>query len=385
MGLSVGSLFAQDATAGGLRWKNVAGNRFWSNWEISAAGGVSYTAWDKWGFNNQGDFGDNIGWTAEVSATKWFNPIVGARLQVVAGKLKASNEWHEGWSSNWMYPHIDGVVNLSNWIGGYRENRVYYAKLIAGMGVSIVDMGDGGSAGLAVNMGVMHSFRVSPRFDINLEMRTMLSSGHDLPSAMRADAGRFGQVYSVTAGVSYRFNQREWNRTYSQTDIDAYLEAIEVLELGLAASVQSEEALAEKILQQDEQIKLAQHENEQLRQQMKGMQKVVEDEEQVVTSSAIFFNINSDQILTRSEASLQLLKQTIMEAPKDQKFLIVGYADADTGTPTYNQKLSERRAKAVYDYLIKHGVPADQLKWEGVGSTKNIFPINSNNRVVIVK
>ncbi len=379
--LSIGSMFAQDNTAEGLRWKDVAGNRFWSNWEISVGGGVSYTAWDKWGFSNQGDFGDNIGWTAELSATKWFNPIVGARLQVVAGKLKASNELHDTWDSNWMYPHLDGVINLSNWIGGYRDNRVYYAKMFAGMGASIVDMGDGGSAGLAVDMGMIHTFRISPRFDIHLETRTMLCPGRDLPSQMRTDAGRFGQVYSVTAGLSYRFNERGWNRTYSQVDVDTYIEAIEVLELGLAASVQSEEALAEQLAKQTEATKQAKQENDKLRSQMKNMR----DEEMVITSSAIFFNINSDQILTRSEASLHLLKQTIMDAPKDQIFHIVGYADADTGTPQYNQALSERRAKAVYDYLIKHGVPESQLKWEGVGSTKNIFPTNSNNRVVIVQ
>lgn len=379
--LSIGSMFAQDNTAEGLRWKDVAGNRFWSNWEISVGGGISYTAWDKWGFSNQGDFGDNIGWTAELTATKWFNPIVGARLQVVAGQLKASNELHDTWDSNWMYPHLDGVVNLSNWIGGYRDNRVYYAKIFAGMGASIVDMGDGGSAGLAVDMGMIHTFRISPRFDIHLETRTMLCSGRDLPSQMRTDAGRFGQVYSITAGLSYRFNERGWNRTYSQVDVDTYIEAIEVLELGLAASVQSEEALAEQLAKQTEATKQAQQENEKLRNQMKDMR----DEEMVITSSAIFFNINSDQILTRSKASLHLLKQTIMDAPKDQVFHIVGYADADTGTPQYNQALSERRAKAVYDYLIKHGVPESQLKWEGVGSTKNIFPTNSNNRVVIVK
>jgi outer membrane protein OmpA-like peptidoglycan-associated protein len=198
---------------------------------------------------------------------------------------------------------------------------------------------------------------------------------------MRDNAGRSGQVYSVTAGLSYRFNERGWNRTYSQVDVDAYLEAIEILELGLAASVQSEEALAEQLAKQTEATKQAKQEIDKLRSQMKNMR----DEEMVVTSSAIFFNINSDQILTRSEASLHLLKQTIMDAPKDQVFHIVGYADADTGTPQYNQALSERRAKAVYDYLIKHGVPESQLKWEGVGSTDNLFPINSNNRVVIVK
>ena len=82
---------------------------------------------------------------------------------------------------------------------------------------------------------------------------------------------------------------------------------------------------------------------------------------------------------------MQILQQTIAEAPKTQVFTIVGHADEKTGTPAYNQQLSEKRAKAVYEYLIKHGVNKDQLTWKGVGSTDTIFPINNTNRVVIVR
>lgn len=45
------------------------------------------------------------------------------------------------------------------------------------------------------------------------------------------------------------------------------------------------------------------------------------------------------------------------------------------GTEDYNQKLSERRAKAVYDYMVDHGVDADQLQTIGFGLTR---PIASN-------
>ena len=82
---------------------------------------------------------------------------------------------------------------------------------------------------------------------------------------------------------------------------------------------------------------------------------------------------------------MQVLQETIANAPKDQVFTIVGHADVKTGSAEYNQKLSEKRAKAVYDYLVEQGVNKDQLTWKGVGSSQNIFPINSTNRVVIVK
>ena len=95
--------------------------------------------------------------------------------------------------------------------------------------------------------------------------------------------------------------------------------------------------------------------------------------------------VDSAKLLDRAKASLQILQETINAAPKSQVFTLVGHADVKTGTAEYNQKLSERRAKAVYDYLVEQGVNPDQLTWKGVGSTQNIFPINGTNRVVIVK
>ena len=83
--ISAGSVFAQENSAEKLRWKGIMNNGFWSNWELSLGGGVNYTAWNAGGFEAQGDFADNLGWQAELGVTKWFNPIVGTRLQVMGG------------------------------------------------------------------------------------------------------------------------------------------------------------------------------------------------------------------------------------------------------------------------------------------------------------
>jgi OOP family OmpA-OmpF porin len=45
------------------------------------------------------------------------------------------------------------------------------------------------------------------------------------------------------------------------------------------------------------------------------------------------------------------------------------------GSAEYNQGLSERRAKVVYDYLVNNGIAADRLNWVGYGLTQ---PIASN-------
>lgn len=142
---SMGSVFAQENSAEKLRWKGVMNNGFWANWELSVAGGVNYTAWNGIG-TDQKSTGD-LGWQVEGGLTKWFNPIVGARVQLIGGRLNASDDF--GLKNNWILPHADAVINLSNWIGGYREDRVYYAKLFAGAGVNFVNVKDTHGSGFA--------------------------------------------------------------------------------------------------------------------------------------------------------------------------------------------------------------------------------------------
>ncbi|MBR4854761.1 MAG: OmpA family protein [Alistipes sp.] len=369
---SVANVAAQETSADKLRWKGIMNNGFWSNWEISVAGGVNATAWD--GVATNQATGD-LGWQVEGGLTKWFNPILGARVQVIGGELNKSNKVN----SNWIMPHADAVINLSNWIGGYREDRVYYAKLFAGAGVNFVDVKAQGGSGFAATAGLINTFRVCKQLDINLELKGILSAGHDMPAYIAPVAGKYGQIYSATLGIAYRFNKRDWSKAYSQEEVDGYLASIAALEAGLAEAHRNEGKLAERLAAQKAATDQALKDNEALRAEL------AKRKTSVVSSTALFFNLNSARLLDRAKSAMQILAETIAAAPKDQVFTLVGHADDETGSPEYNQKLSEKRAKAVYDYLVENGVNKDQLTWKGVGSSQNIFPINSTNRVVIVK
>ncbi len=72
---------------------------------------------------------------------------------------------------------------------------------------------------------------------------------------------------------------------------------------------------------------------------------------------------SSMQILDRVAASL-------INHP-DVKIEVGGYCDSD-GSDSYNLKLSDRRAKAVRDYLIKKGVPATRMTARGYGESQPI-------------
>ena len=371
---SVANVAAQETSADKLRWKGIMNNGFWSNWELSVAGGVNATAWN--GIGTDQDATGDLGWQIEGGLTKWFNPILGARVQLIGGQLNTSDDYLK---SNWIMPHADAVINLSNWIGGYREDRVYYAKVFAGAGVNFTNVNDEAGSGFAGVAGLINTFRVCKQLDINLELKGILSAGHDMPRGIDVLADKYGQIYSATLGIAYRFNKRNWDKAYSQEEVDGYLASIAALEAGLAEAHRNEGKLAERLAAQKAATDKALADNEALRAEL------AKRKTSVVSSTALFFNLNSARLLDRAKSAMQLLAETIAAAPKDQVFTLVGHADDETGSPEYNQKLSEKRAKAVYDYLVENGVNKDQLTWKGVGSSQNIFPINSTNRVVIVK
>lgn len=66
---------------------------------------------------------------------------------------------------------------------------------------------------------------------------------------------------------------------------------------------------------------------------------------------------------------------------------IGGYrADRDTGTPEYNQILSQRRGEAVFDLLVgKFGINPSQLEIRAVGSSEQMFEGAACNRVVVIE
>jgi len=80
---------------------------------------------------------------------------------------------------------------------------------------------------------------------------------------------------------------------------------------------------------------------------------------------------------TLKSESFSVLKQIadIMRRYPDYNLMISGHTD-NTGSATANQKLSERRAKACYEYLVTQGVLADRLNFAGYGESR---PISDNN------
>jgi OOP family OmpA-OmpF porin len=90
--------------------------------------------------------------------------------------------------------------------------------------------------------------------------------------------------------------------------------------------------------------------------------------EEVLILRGIHFDFDKSNIKPEWAVVLDEAVQTLTKRP-NIKVIIEGHCDG-IGTIPYNQKLSERRAKAVYDYFRKKGISGDRMKTIGYGKTR---------------
>lgn len=91
----------------------------------------------------------------------------------------------------------------------------------------------------------------------------------------------------------------------------------------------------------------------------------------IVILEGVNFEFDSDRL--RPDAIVILDEAvTVLNRRKDINMDIVGHT-CSIGTEQYNQGLSERRARSVYDYLVNHGIASERLTTQGYGETRPAF------------
>ncbi len=95
---------------------------------------------------------------------------------------------------------------------------------------------------------------------------------------------------------------------------------------------------------------------------------------ELLAKGKIRFESGRDTISTDSAGLLDRLIETALRCPT-ANIEIAGHTDAD-GEDGFNQALSEKRAQAVTDYLVKAGLPASRFTAVGYGSTQ---PVATND------
>ncbi|MDH5785125.1 MAG: OmpA family protein [Chromatiales bacterium] len=98
------------------------------------------------------------------------------------------------------------------------------------------------------------------------------------------------------------------------------------------------------------------------------VERVREDLLKVSVSSEASFDVNSAVLKPEFKPTLNKVANVLYSDP-NQRIQVIGHTDSQ-GTDSYNQGLSERRAKATADYLVAQGVARNQISVEGRGESE---------------
>jgi outer membrane protein OmpA-like peptidoglycan-associated protein len=100
---------------------------------------------------------------------------------------------------------------------------------------------------------------------------------------------------------------------------------------------------------------------------------VTVEKTEIKIKQQVHFATDKAVILGDSIALLEEVADVMIKTPRIKRIEIQGHTD-NTGTKEHNQELSQARAEAVRNYLIKLGVEPSRLEAKGYGQGKPIAP-----------
>ncbi len=372
-GVSVASM-AQEAVP--TEKYSVSTNSFWSNWFVQAnAVGTSF-----WGSQENQAFKfdklfkgyrTNLGFSVAVG--KWFTPGIGLRTKFTGiwGRSVISEDKSTNANKYWVV-NEQVLFNLSNLLCGYNENRVWNFVPYVGAGVGR-NMSYNTYA-MNLNAGILNMFRISKKVAINLDINYGLFEprfdGFPAHGTSKHSIKNMDRTINVEVGLTYNLGKATWNKTPDVEAIKALSQGqIDALNAQLA-DANAENARLNNIIK-----------NHKCPENKGGEIKVVE---KVVSAPvSVFFNIGKSKIASKKDLQNVQAIADASKANNNAKILVKGYADSKTGSANLNQKLSQKRAEAVADALVKMGVDRSNIEIEAEGGVNNLSPISFNRRATV--
>ena len=369
-------------------------NGFWHNWELMGGLGTQlYYGESDWKMVNKFDM---LAFpSVDLYLTKWASPYfgvgIGANVSQFKGiyqnrgdhlfstKFKTDDAYTGATVKDYGYQNLYkqrgyygnvyalAHADLGNIIGGYKAGRVFTVDAYAGGGVifGITDK----AIGATFNVGLAPKLRITDRLSIMLNLRGALvgddfegESNMNEPDEVHYIANhKLDGIAGATLGLSWKIgkNKSRWENV-SRVSTIYYNDA----ELARRDSVNR--ALTQSLTDANKTIgdlndKLAESENIQY----------------ITEVPDLWFHINFIvdrwDLLSRERVNLQSVAD-VMKSTPSVKYLLCGYADKQTATPSHNLMLSKNRVEAVYDYLTKElGVNPDQLVTDYKGGVDYMF------------
>lgn len=350
-------------------------NRFWDNWFLTFGGGAQVLFGD---YSSSGDFKDRIAPAAAIGVGKWFTPGIGLRLQLNGIQAKSFNLQKSPrvygrttddmpyYKEEFKYINLHGDVlfNLTGMLAGYNENRVYDLIPYAGMGWNHTFSGPVSNT-LAWNFGIINNFKLSKAWDLQVELLGMLTED-------RFDGKVTGKKSDFVTGAMVGFTYKFPRRGFKHAGDDAAIVALSQAEKDAINAALAEKIAENKKLKAD----LAAKPREVIK------EKIVVRDGTKVAAQSVFFPIGSSKLNKADEVNLQSIAD-VMKNNTDATLVLTGYADSKTGSEAVNKKLSDARANAVADALVRLGVGRDRIQTKAMGGVNDLTPPSNNRRVII--
>lgn len=279
---------------------------------------------------------------------------------------------------------ILGTANLSNLFGGYKgEPRSFELIALGGFGWGH-RYGNSELEALTSKIGL--DFAINLGKDKDIQVYAEPSVTWDILGSEEVlnvlDYHNDRAHLSFKLGLNYKFKNSNGKHNFSieqlrdQSEIDDLNARINDLRGTIAATeANANRALAVK----DEEINRLKKELEECQ------NKPTTVVEQVVKQTAnlqptVVFGQGKSAVEKSQEANISLIANYMKKHP-EAKVKISGYASPE-GNPELNQRLSEARAEAVKNVLVKkYKIAADRLETEGLGATDKLFDEVEFNRV----
>lgn len=118
---------------------------------------------------------------------------------------------------------------------------------------------------------------------------------------------------------------------------------------------------------------LLQRQQEEIRQLQQDLQTKQTARGTLVTFGDVLFDLNKSELTPAGAREVQKLAGFLMQNT-ERMVVVEGYTD-NTGSDSYNQRLSERRADAVFRELTRAGVDPKRIQTQGYGEE---YPVADN-------
>ena len=336
---------------------------FQPHWYVQPQVGVGYHV-------GEAKFTDLLSPTAALSVGRQFSPAFGLRLG--ASGWQARNwQTHPVAEYKWNYvqANLDATLSLTNLIWGWNPDRKWNIYGLAGVGLNIAFKNDDANALKAINESAGIPALANGGFD-------KLWDGTKLFPAGRIGGGiEYALSERVALGLEYNANvlHDKWNSKKGKSD---NLDWQQNLLLGVKIAL----GPTRKHITIEEPAPVVEPEPvvEEPKPVVKEEPKPVVETKTVVETvpdmpeAKVYFTPSSSRLTPEEAEKLQPLAEYLKKYT--QKTIVInGYASTD-GQRAYNQRLSNRRAKAVEQWFVNNGIDAARIKAEGKGE------VNFGNR-----